>query len=308
MLSRRSFLSLATAAVAWRALAARAQERFSPFVGSDPENVRRMVELAALKPGDTVIDLGSGDGRIVFAAVKAQAGVRGLGVDINAELVKNSNAAARQQGLADRVQFFHQNAFDADLSKVDVIFMWLFPELMRLLRPKILAEARPGTRVITATWDLGSWTPDAVDDRGGTATAIRKWIVPARVEGAWEWQAVLGGRTHRFDALFDEQRMQQLEGVMRVGNRREIMHNVILRGDSLQFTLRMTLPGTGYSQLAFTGRVMGDAIEGTIDAQIPRPGAPPGEQDEAMESVRVPWRARRSVAIGYFAPTGTDIS
>src|SRR5918992_1503273 len=137
MPTRRSFLSLVTAATAWHGLIARAQERFSPFVGSNPE------------------------------------------------LVQKSNAAARAQGLADRARFVHQNAFDADLGKVDVIFMWLFPELMRLLRPKILAQARAGTRVVTATWDLGTWQPDAVDDQGGAAPAIRKWIVPARMEGAW---------------------------------------------------------------------------------------------------------------------------
>ena len=168
MPTRRSFLSLVTAAAAWHGLVARAQERFSPFVGSNPENVRRMVELAAPRSGETVIDLGSGDGRIVFAATEGRPGVRGLGVDINAELIQKANAAAKAQGLADRVRFMHQNAFDADLSKVDVIFMWLFPELMRLLRPKILAQARP-TRVVAATWDLGSWQPDAVDDQGGRA-------------------------------------------------------------------------------------------------------------------------------------------
>src|ERR671914_147816 len=177
MLTRRSFLSLLTAAPA--------QERFSPFVGSNPENVRRMVELAAPRSGETVIDVGSGDGRIVFAALEGRPGVRGLGVDINAELVKKANAEAKAKGLADRVRFMHQNAFDADLAKVDVVFMWLFPELMRLLRPKILAQARPGTRVVTATWDLGSWQPDAIDDQGGAMPAIRKWIVPARIEGAW---------------------------------------------------------------------------------------------------------------------------
>jgi hypothetical protein len=261
-----------------------------------------MVELAAPRAGETVIDLGSGDGRIVFAALQGRPGVRGLGVDINAELVQKSNAAAKAQGLADRVQFFHQNAFDADLRKVDVIFMWLFPELMRLLRPKILAQARPGTRVVAATWDLGSWPADAVDDQGGSLPAIRKWIVPARVEGGWEWEAGINGRSYRFQALF-EQRMQQAEGVVRVGNRREIFQHVILRGESLQFSLRMTLPGIGYSQLAFVGQVRGDAIDGMIDAQIPLPG-----EDEAMDHLRLPWRAQRTAAIGYFAPTGTDIS
>src|SRR5688572_25008045 len=212
MPSRRSFLSLVTAAAAWHAFAARAQERFSPFVGSNMDIVHRMVELAAPRSGETVIDLGSGDGRIVFAAVEGRPGVRGLGVDINAELVQKANAEAKKRGLADRVRFIHQNAFDADLGKSDVVFMWLFPELMRLLRPKILAQARAGTRVVAATWDLGTWPPDAVDDEGGAAPAIRKWIVPARVDGGWDWEIPLGDRIHRFSALF-EQRMQQAEGV-----------------------------------------------------------------------------------------------
>jgi SAM-dependent methyltransferase len=302
MTTRRSFLSVVSAAAAWHGLAARAQERFSPFVGSNPENVRRMVELAAPRSGETVIDLGSGDGRIVFAALEGRPGVRGLGVDINAELVNKSNAEAKAKGLGDRVRFIHQNAFDADVSKVDVIFMWLFPELMRLLRPKILAQARSGTRVVAATWDLGSWQADGVDDQGGTMPAIRKWIVPARIEGGWDWDLAIGERTHRFSALF-EQRMQQAEGVTRVGNRREICHNVILRGEAFQFSLRMTLPDTGYTQLAFVGHVRGDTIEGSVDAAIPVPG-----DDEAMEHVRVPWRARRTTTIGYFAPTGTNIS
>jgi hypothetical protein len=249
-----------------------------------------------------VIDLGSGDGRIVFEAVEGRPGVRGLGVDINAELVQKSNAAARTKGLADRVRFLHQNAFDADLAKADVIFMWLFPELMRLLRPKILAQARPGTRVVAATWDLGSWQPDAVDDQGGAMPAIRRWIVPARIEGGWDWDLQIGERTHRFNALF-EQRMQQVEGVTRVANRREIFQNIILRGEALQFSLRMTLPGVGFTQLAFVGRVRGDMIEGTADAAIPVPG-----DDEAMDHVRVPWNAHRTPTIGYFAPTGTNIT
>lgn len=302
MPDRRTFLSIVAAGAALKPLVARAQERFSPFVGSNPENVRRMVDLAAPRSGETVIDLGSGDGRIVFAAVKDRPGVHGLGVDINAELVQKSNAAARAQGLGDRVQFMHQNAFDADIGKVDVIFMWLFPELMRLLRPKILAQARPGTRVVVATWDLGSWAADAVDDTGGMVPAIRKWIVPARIDGAWEWEATVRDRTHRFSALF-EQHMQKAEGVVRVGNRREIFQHMILRGEQLNFSLRMTLPGLGFTNMIFAGNVRGDTIEGTIDAQIPRPG-----DDEAMDEVRVPWRARRTTNLGYFAPTGTNIS
>jgi SAM-dependent methyltransferase len=302
MLSRRSFLSAVAVAAALKSVAARAQERFSPFVGSNPENVTRMVELAAPKAGETVIDLGSGDGRIVFAATQNRPGVRGIGVDINAELVTKANAAAKEQKLSDRVQFLHQNVFDADLSKVDVIFMWLFPELMRLLRPKILREARPGTRLVAATWDMGAWWPaDATDDPPGSFMTIRQWTVPARIEGSWEWEFTLRDRSYRFEALL-EQRMQQAEGQIRVGSRRELLQNMTLRAAALAFTTQITLPGTGYARLSFNGNVQGDSIEGTLEAQIPKRG-----EDNETETVRLPWRARRSAGSGYFAPTGTNI-
>ena len=303
MPSRRSFLTLVAAAAALKSAAARAQERFSPFVGSNPENVSRMVELAAPRAGETVIDLGSGDGRIVFAATQNRPGVRGIGVDINPELVAKANAAAKEQKLSDRVQFLHQNVFDADLSKVDVIFMWLFPELMRLLRPKILREARPGTRLVAATWDMGPWWPaDTTDDPPGAFMTIRQWIVPARVEGSWEWEISLRERSYRFEALL-EQRMQQAEGQIRVGNRRELLQNLTLRATTLAFTTQITLPGTGYARLSFSGNVQGDAIEGTVEAQIPKRG-----EDNETETVRLPWRARRGSGGGYFAPTGTSLN
>ncbi len=303
MLSRRSFLSAVAVAAALKSIAARAQERFSPFVGSNPENVTRMVELAAPKAGETVIDLGSGDGRIVFAATQGRPGVRGIGVDVNNELVVKANASAKEQKLADRVQFLHQNVFDADLSKVDVIFMWLFPELMRLLRPKILREARPGTRLVAATWDMGPWWPaDTTDEPPGAFMTIRQWIVPARVEGQWEWEFMLRDRNYRFEALL-EQRMQQVEGAIRSGNRRELLQNMTLRGAALSFSTQITLPGTGYARLSFNGNVQGDAIEGTFEAQIPKP-----DQENETETVRRPWRARRVATAGFFAPTGTNIN
>jgi precorrin-6B methylase 2 len=298
MVGRRAFLGSMSALAAMPALA---QERFSLFVGSNPENVQRMIELAALRDGETVVDLGSGDGRIVFAALQARPGIRGIGVDIDAKLVDKANEAARAQNLADRVQFFHRNVFDTDLSNVDVIFMWLFPELMRLLRPKILREAKPGARVIAASWDFGSWAADATDDRGGGSPTIRKWVVPARIQGAWEWSFTLRGQTHRAMALL-EQRQQMLEGILRVGNRREVMQYPILRGDMLQFVVRMSLPGTGFANLTFVGQVKGEAIEGMIDAQLPRQG----DDNGGVEEFKLPWNAARTNDEGYFAPTGIE--
>jgi hypothetical protein len=304
MPSRRSFLSLLATLTAWQAAAARAQELFSPFVGSDPENVARMVKLAAPASGETVIDLGSGDGRIVFAALKDRPGVRGIGVDINAALVSKANAAAGAQNLAKQAQFLHQNVFDADLGKVDVIFMWLFPELMRLLRPKILREARPGARVVAATWDMGTWPADVTDEQTGSFTTIRLWHVPARVGGFWEWEVNIGGTSHRFEVLL-EQHMQQVEGAVRVGNRRQLLQGVELRGASLKCQLNMTLPGSGYTRFSLEGQVRGDVIEGTIDVYHPI-----REEDEleTLKRTRLPWNARKTTTTGYFAPTGTNVA
>ena len=120
------------------------QERFSFFQASTPESVERLLQLAGLRDDDVVIDLGSGDGLIPLTAARMNARLRGRGVDINPKLVKESNERATREGLANRVTFEHRNAFDADLRDATVVTMWLFPELMRLLRPVILERARPG--------------------------------------------------------------------------------------------------------------------------------------------------------------------
>ena len=278
-----------------------AQERFSLFVGSDPKNVERMVRIANLQDDEVVIDLGSGDGRIVFAAAQAHPTVRGIGVDIDAKLVGQSNAAAEKAGLNDRVQFFHRNVFDADLSQVDVIFMWLFPELMRLLRPKILNEARPGTRVVAALWDMGSWPPDAVEK---DPIDINMWIVPAKVDGYWAWELPIAALRHNYAAMF-EQRFQSLEGIVRVGRRHGIFHDLKLRGTDISFTLMMTLEGgAGFVRHEFSGRVHGDSMQGIARVTLP---PKTNDEDEALETVVLPWAAKRVAATAYFDPVGVDV-
>jgi len=279
---------------------ARTQERFSLFVGSDPKNVERMVRIAGLRDGDTVIDLGSGDGRIVFTAVQFNPNVRGIGVDIDAKLVAQSRATAEKLGVADRVEFHHRNAFDTDISKVDVIFMWFFPELMRLLRNKILEEARPGTRVVAALWDFGSWPRDAVDS---TPSDVNMWIVPAKAGGYWNWELPVGGAKRTYAAVF-EQRFQSLEGVVRAGRRHGILNDMKLKADEISFVLMMTLEGLGFTRHEFTGRVRGDTMEGVVRITLP---PKTNEEDEELETVTLPWQARRSTTSAYFAPVGVDI-
>lgn len=277
--------------------ASAAQERFSIFVGSDPTNVERMIKLADLRDDDRVIDLGSGDGRIVIGAALANPKLEGIGVDIDPKLVAEATGAAVKAGVGERVRFMRQNVFDADLSKVSVIFMWLWPEMQTMLRPKILAEARPGTRVVTNVWDLGSWQPDRIDSDG---PQISLWVVPARLQGSWTWELDIRGKPRSYAAVF-EQHFQKAEGFVRVGNRRAILREVKVSGGDVKIMLDMTVDGAGFARHEFVGKVSGDTIEGEARIHL-RPE--PNKGDE--QRIVVPWRARRVPQSAYFAPTGLE--
>jgi hypothetical protein len=283
-------LMLVAILAAFAAVPARSQERFSLFVPSNPESVERMLTLAGLRDDDVVIDLGSGNGLIPLTAARMNPRLQGRGVDIDAKLVEQANQRARSEGLADRVRFEHRNAFDADLREATVVTMWLFPELMRLLRPVILERARPGTRVLTTTWDLGTWRPDLVEEGG---PPIYLWIVPARVAGTWDWDMSVAGKKLRYASII-EQHFQMVEGVVRVGDRREVLEAATLRASDITFTLNITLDRLGLTRHEFSGKVEGDQIVGTAKLT-------PRDQN----AVTVPWRARRTGRSDYFAPTGT---
>jgi hypothetical protein len=270
-----------------------AQERFSIFVGSAQENVDRMIRLAELRDDDVVIDLGSGDGRIVLTAAKANNRLRGWGVDIDEKLVRESNVEAKKLGVADRVQFFQRDVFNADLREATVITMWMWPEMQRMLRTKILAEAAPGTRVLTNIWDMGTWTPDKVDTLDNSP--VHLWIVPARVDGYWAWDLTLDGAKRSYAAVL-EQQFQKTEGVVRVDNRRGVLEKMMLRGADINFTLAMTIGDSNLVTHTYSGQVRGNEIVGTVKLQ-----RVVNEETETTEQV---WRASRTGSSAYFAPTG----
>jgi precorrin-6B methylase 2 len=302
--SRRTFIAGAAAAAGMLAgafgpiRAVHAQEYATPFGPSSQDAVNRMIRLAALKDGDVVADLGSGNGQIIIAAAKSNPKVRGWGVDLQEWLVKTATEEAAKQGVSDRAQFSQRNAFDVDLSQVNVINMWLFANLTRLLQPKILAEARPGTRVIVngqligTDNILGLWQPDVVDREG--SSPIMLWIVPARVAGYWTWDLPLNGTTQTYDVIMN-QAFQNAEGFARVGNRRESLTDVKLRGEDLSFVFDMTLTGVGRTKHEFSGKVDGDTIKGTVKVAL--------AEGKPME---LPWTARRAARSGWFRPTGID--
>jgi len=176
-------------ALAWAGGPALAVEEV-PFVTTPDHVTLAMLELAGVTAGDFVIDLGSGDGRIVITAAKVF-GARGLGVEIVPELVERSRVAARRAGVADRVEFRVQDLYDTDLTAATVVTMYLLPEVNLQLRPRLLA-LRPGTRIVSHDWDMGNWRPDRTivvdvpDKKVGRekSSRLHLWTVPGTVPAA----------------------------------------------------------------------------------------------------------------------------
>ena len=267
---RRRWLAV-FALLALLASAARAQSSLGegvPYIQTPQVVVDKILDLAEVGLDDFLIDLGSGDGRIVIAAAKNR-GARGFGVELDTSLVDLSNEAARKAGVADRARFFARDLFDTDISQASVLTMYLLPEVNLELRPRILAQLKPGTRVVSHDWDMGEWRPDAkVVLEGLTkpvmpiqASSIYLWIVPARVAGSWRLQ-VDGADGQEPMELEFTQRFQEISGVVRRTRGRTLLQSAHLRGPEIRFavideTRRPSEP------LHFFGRVYGDAMEGT---------------------------------------------
>jgi len=191
-----------------------------PFITS-PDNVTlEMLSMAQVRRGDHVIDLGSGDGRIVILAAK-RFDATGLGVEIDPHLVKRSIANAREAGVAGQVEFREQDLFKTDLSGATVVTMYLLQEVNLALRPSLLA-LKPGTRIVSHDWDMGDWKPDrtsvvAVPDKKvglEKSSKVHLWTVPARIEGTWCGNGPLKGGFFRL-----QQKFQTFEGTLHWRNR-----------------------------------------------------------------------------------------
>jgi methyltransferase family protein len=248
--------------------------------------VDEMLRMAKVGPADYVIDLGSGDGRIVITAAKKH-GARGFGVDLDTYLLKLANAAAKKEGVTDRARFIEQNLFETDLSAATVVTSYLLPEMNLKLRPKILA-LKPGTRVVAHDYSMGEWDPDddatlevpekTVGDPG--KSYIFLWIVPARIAGRWESQLPAGGKPAVFDFSF-EQNFQLVHGTVRVGERQLKLPQFRLAGEQLSFKLEVPASGKPVTY-QFRGWVKGDAIEGNVTV------------GEGSGQRVLPWSAKRT--------------
>ncbi len=238
-----------------------------PYVPSPSSVVSDMLTLAEVGPKDFVIDLGSGDGRIVLTAAKVF-GARGFGVDIDAKLVKESNEAAKLQGISDRASFSIQDLFKTDIRKATVLTMYLLPNTVDMLKDKLLEELNPGTRIISHDYPLSGWIPekyvqmdleDKVIISGVTTTLIYLYVVPAKANGAWS--ATLPPALSKEPVRLSlKQQITRVAGSARIGGRDVLLEEAKLRGE--RFTFKLALGGRTYD---FTGSVKGNAIEGTVE-------------------------------------------
>jgi len=148
-----------------------------PFVPTPERVVEKMLEVARVGPKDVVYDLGSGDGRIVIAAARTH-GARGVGIDIDPERIQEARDNARKAGVSERVEFRQEDLFKADFRDATVVTMYLLSAVNLRLRPKLLAELKPGTRIVSHAFNMGDWKPDATYKVG--SSTVYYWVVPER--------------------------------------------------------------------------------------------------------------------------------
>lgn len=238
------------------------QQQYQPSIGqagkdviwvpTPEELIAAMLDVAKVTPNDYVIDLGSGDGRIVIAAAKR--GARALGVEYNPDMVGLSRSNAEKEGVSGKASFVQGDIFETDFSQATVITMYLLPDLNMKLRPKIL-EMKPGTRVVSHAFTMDDWDADQTISEGGRTAYF--WIVPAKVAGAWTLQTTSGNAE-----LTLRQSFQNLEGTLKMGGKDLPIRNAKMEGARIMFSAGDTAATTR----EYTGNVSGNEIQGTSKA------------------------------------------
>jgi hypothetical protein len=256
-------LAVASLAVVLAASIALAQpkQEYQPQVGQEGKDVvwvptpqalvDRMLDMAKVTADDYLIDLGSGDGRTVITAAKR--GAKALGIEYNPNMVELSKKNAAKEGVSNRASFMRADIFQSDFSQATVITLFLLPHLNLQLRPKLL-DMKPGTRIVSNTFDMADWQPDDqvnADKDCMSYCQAHFWIVPAKVGGTWKLPQ---------GELTLSQTFQMLTGTLKTGDTVTQISDARMRGDLITFTAGTTL---------YTGKVTGNTIEGLVRTSTP---------------------------------------
>ncbi|MFC1528582.1 methyltransferase domain-containing protein [Candidatus Latescibacterota bacterium] len=242
-----------------------------PFVPTKHEVVDVMLEMAHVTKDDILYDLGCGDGRIVITAAK-NTGARGVGIDIDPERIEESKENAELANVTDRVTFIRQDLFDANISKATVIALYLLPDVNLRLRPKILSEVKPGTRIVSHNYDMDEWEPDISTEVTDAmefeydSHSVFFWIVPANVSGTWKWAMQIDTDNEDYEMHVD-QKFQEINGKVTAGGREIQLKEMKLTGDRLYFTIEQKVKKQ-IVPMQFFGRVNSNYIAGSIESGI----------------------------------------
>ena len=263
----RFALTLAFASLTFAVLAQEEKAKITeetPYVPSPKIVVDTMLSMAGVRSGDFLIDLGSGDGRIIITAAQ-QFKVRGFGVDYDPRLVRLATENAKKAGVADRASFVEKDIFKTDLSQASVVTMYLLPEYNAVLKPTLLA-LKPGTRIVSHDYGIGDWEPDAKEKVAvpekpvgvDKASWIYFWMVPAQVEGVWRSRipALKGGVDLELKLT---QHYQKIDGTARLGANTVAIDRPLLKGDAISFDIL-----DGKQTLHFEGRVNAGLLTGQV--------------------------------------------
>jgi SAM-dependent methyltransferase len=256
----------------------------TPFVVSPDAVVERMLYLAAPRAGEKLIDLGSGDGRIVIEAAK-RFGAQGVGVDIDPNLVRLANENAQKAGVESLATFRVQDLFETSLRGIDVVTMYLLPEVNRQLLPKFIDQLRPGARIVSHDYDLGPWPFDEVIELGLAEKMVGPlgrsrvflWVVPGDARGRWTSELPELGGSWQFDV---QQKFQILDVDARSAGKEMVVRGARLRGEVIRLAVTGMVGGKGYNML-FTGKLDGKQITGDVRVSD-------GERNRTL-----PWKATR---------------
>jgi SAM-dependent methyltransferase len=236
-----------------------------PYVQTPMEIVERMLRMAEVGRDDYIIDLGSGDGRIVIEAAKR--GARGLGVDLDPALVKHAAENAQRAGVAERANFQVRDIFETDLSKASVVAFYLLPDFNAKLMPKLLA-LKPGTRIVSHDGGIGDWPPDErLEMRTpekpvgvGGVSRVELWIVPADAKGAWTSEIPAHGGKWNFRI---KQQFQMLEVDVGAQGRDLLVRNTRLRGEEIKLIVTGIVNGRAWHHY-FVGTLKDERIAGEL--------------------------------------------
>lgn len=239
----------------------------TPYVQTPQNIVDTMLALAKVRADDYVIDLGSGDGRMVITAAKRY-GARGFGVDLDRRLVELSNANAAKAGVADRAVFYERDLHETDISRATILTLYLLPEVNLMIRPKVLDTLRPGTRIVSHDYDMGVWPPDyqtELEAPGKTVGAVKTskvfyWVVPGNAAGRWRWTVSREGRPEVFELAVD-QTFQKLSGTLTIAARPATLESAKLEGERIEVAATRG-EGAARTRYEFSGRIINHVIEG----------------------------------------------